>query len=48
MDYFTKYSEVCNVPYQKASTVTNVFFCRFAVPKELHCDQGLNFESQLL
>jgi transposase InsO family protein len=52
MDYFTMWPEVYPNPNQEASTVgealvTN-FFCRFGVPRELHSDQGHNFESHLL
>jgi transposase InsO family protein len=52
MDYFTKWPEVYPIPNQEASTVTDAFvtdfFCRFGVPKELHSDQGRNFESRLM
>jgi hypothetical protein len=52
MDYFTKWPEVYPIPNQEASTVadalvTNIF-CRFGVPRELHSDQGRNFESRLM
>jgi hypothetical protein len=52
MDYFTKWPEAYAIPNQEASTeaevlVTN-FFCRFGIPRELHSDQGRNFESRLL
>jgi transposase InsO family protein len=52
MDYFTKWPEVYPIPNQEALTVAenlvNNFFCRFGVPRELHSDQGRNFESHLL
>ncbi|PNF15527.1 hypothetical protein B7P43_G16595 [Cryptotermes secundus] len=52
MDYFTKWPEVYAIPNQEASTIAEVlvanFFCRFGIPRELHSDQGRNFESQLL
>jgi hypothetical protein len=52
MDYFTKWPEVYPIPDQEASTVADAlvtdFFCRFGVPRELHSDQGRNFESRLL
>jgi transposase InsO family protein len=52
MDYFTKWPEVYAIPNQKASTVAEAlvtnFFCRFGIPRELHSDQGRNFESHLL
>jgi hypothetical protein len=52
VDYFTKWPDVDAIPNQEASTeadalVTN-FFCRFGVPRELHSDQGRNFESRLM
>jgi hypothetical protein len=52
IDYFTKWPEVYPIPNQEASTmadalVTNLF-CRFGVPRELHSDQGRNFESRLM
>jgi transposase InsO family protein len=52
MDYFTKWPEVYPIPNQEASTVADTlvtnFFCRFGVPRELHSDQGRNFESRLM
>ena len=52
MDYFTKWPEVYAIPNQEASTIAEVlvanFFCRFGIPRELHSDQGRNFESHLL
>jgi transposase InsO family protein len=52
MDYFTKWPEAYAIPHQEASTVVEAlvtnFFCRFGIPKELHSDQGRNFESRLL
>jgi Mn-dependent DtxR family transcriptional regulator len=51
MDYFTKWPEVYAIPNQEASTVAETlvtnFFCRFGIPRELHSDQGRNFESHL-
>jgi transposase InsO family protein len=52
MDYFTKWPEAYAIPNQEAATVgealvTN-FFCSFGVPRELHSDQGRNFESRLM
>jgi transposase InsO family protein len=51
MDYFTKWPKVYAIPNQEASTVVNApvtnFFCHFRVRKELHSDQGWNFESWL-
>jgi hypothetical protein len=52
MDYFTNWPEVYAIPNQDASTVAEAlvtnFFCRFSIPRELHSDQGRNFESRLL
>jgi transposase InsO family protein len=48
MDYFTKWP----VANQEVSTVADALvtklFCPFGVPRELHSDQGRNFESQLM
>jgi transposase InsO family protein len=52
MDYFNKWQEVYPIPNQEASTIAETlvtnFFCRFGVPRELHTDQGRNFESNRL
>jgi hypothetical protein len=52
MDYFTKWPEAYAIPNQEAATVVEAlvtnFFCRFGVPRELHSDQGRNFESRLM
>jgi hypothetical protein len=52
MDYFTKWPEAYAIPDQETSTVADAlvtnFFCRFEIPRELHSDQGRNFESRLL
>ena len=49
IDYFTKWPEVFPLPNQEANTVARAlvdgFFSRFGVPRELHSDQGRNFES---
>ena len=51
-DYFTKWVEAYPLPNQEASTIARVlvneFICRYGVPKELHTDQGRNFESTLM
>ena len=51
-DYFTKWIEAYPLPNQEAETVAKVFVeefvCRYGVPKELHSDQGRNFESVLM
>jgi hypothetical protein len=45
----TKQLEVYAVPSQEASIMADVlvtnFFCHFVVKRELHSDQGQNFES---
>ena len=50
-DYFTKWTESYPMPNQEAVTVANVvvreFISRFGVPRQLHTDQGRNFESNL-
>jgi hypothetical protein len=51
-DYFTKWPEAYAIPNQEASTVveelvTNLFSC-LGVLRELHSDQGCNFESRLI
>jgi hypothetical protein len=52
MDYFTKWPEVFANPNQDSSIVAEAlvtnFFCRFGISRELHSDQGRNFESRLL
>ena len=50
-DYFTKYVEAFALPDQQADTVAIAFIegwvTRLGVPRELHTDQGSNFESEL-
>ena len=50
-DYYTKFVEAYPIPDEKASTVApklvEEFMCRYGVPREIHTDQGRNFESQL-
>jgi transposase InsO family protein len=51
MDYFTKWPEAYALTYQEASTVSEALvtnFCRFGIPRELHIEQGHNFESRQL
>jgi hypothetical protein len=52
MDFFTKWSEICTIPSQKASVVVDVlvtnFFYNSVVLRKLHSNQGQNLESQLL
>ena len=49
-DDFTKWTESYPMPNQEAETVANVvvreFISRFGVPRQLHTDQGWNFESK--
>ncbi|KAL5007119.1 hypothetical protein ScPMuIL_015925, partial [Solemya velum] len=50
-DLYSKWIESYPIPDQEAKTVAQVltykFFTRFGVPKQLHSDQGGNFESKL-
>ena len=50
-DYFTKWTEAYALPNQEAKTVAKVvveeFVCRFGVPRQLHSDQGTNFQSAI-
>ena len=50
-DYFTKWSEMYPIPDQTAISVANVFVnnwvIRWGCPRELHTDQGQNFEGVL-
>jgi hypothetical protein len=51
MDYFTKWLEAYAIPNQEASTVAEALitnFCHFEALRELHSDQGHNFESHLI
>ena len=52
MDYFTRWPEAYALPNQEARLVAQAlvegFFTRFGTPRELHTDQGRNFESELL
>jgi transposase InsO family protein len=52
MGYFTKWAEAYTIHNQEALTIAEAlvanFFCRFGIPRELHSDQGRNFESHLL
>ena len=51
IDYFTKWPEVFPLPNQEAKTIAQAlvdgFFSRFGMPRELHSDQGRNFESTI-
>ena len=52
VDAFTKWVEAYPLQDQKAATcitvVYNRMFSRFGLPRQLHSDQGRNFESQLV
>ena len=51
-DYFTKWTESYAIPNQEATIVAeklvSEFVCRFGVPREIHSDQGTNFESKVM
>ena len=51
-EYFTKWTEGYAIPNQEATTVAeklvSEFVCRFGVPREIHSDQGSNFESKVM
>jgi len=51
-DAFTKWVEAYPLQDQEAATcitaVYNGMFSRFGLPRQLHSDQGRNFESQLV
>ena len=50
-DYFSKWTESYPMPNQEAEMVANIlvreFVARFGVQRQLHTDQGRNFESKL-
>lgn len=51
MDYFTKWAEAFPLPNQESETIADVlisqFISRYGVPKQIHSDQGRQFESKL-
>jgi transposase InsO family protein len=51
VDYYTKWTESISVPNHTVSTVADKLvtelFCRFGVCREIHSDQGREFESEL-
>ena len=51
-DYFTRWMEVFPMPNQEAATVASKLvdevFCRFAMPEQLHSDQGRQFEAEVI
>lgn len=50
-DYFSKWTEAFPVPNIESETIARVlvdrFICRFGVPRQIHSDQGRQFESRL-
>ena len=50
-DYFTKWVEAFGVPDMEAETVARILMegiiARFGLPKQIHSDQGNQFESKL-
>ena len=50
-DYFSKWTEAYAIPNQEATTVARVlveeFVARFGIPRQIHSDQGKNFESKV-
>ena len=50
-DWFTKFVEIYSVPNQEAVTIAEVivrnYISRFGVPREIHTDQGRQFEAEL-
>ena len=51
-DYYTKWVEAYSIANQEASTIARTlvdeFFCRFSPPRQLHSDQGRQFESEVI
>ena len=51
VDYFTKWAEAYAIPNQETITIADKlvheFIARFGCPREIHTDQGRNFESKL-
>ena len=49
--YFSKWTEAYAIPNQEATTVARVlveeFVARFGIPRQIHSDQGRNFESKV-
>lgn len=50
-DYFTRWAEAYPIPNQEATTVADVlvkeFISRYGIPRQIHSDQGRQFESNL-
>ena len=51
-DNFTKWVEAFALPKQEATMIANKLveevICRYGVPRELHSDQGSNFQSKVM
>ncbi|MES9884745.1 MAG: reverse transcriptase domain-containing protein [Sedimenticola sp.] len=51
VDYFSRWTEAFAVDNMEAETITKVFveqfICRFGVPRQIHTDQGRQFESNV-
>ena len=50
-DYFTRWVEAYGIPNQEATTVAKALvdnmFCRFSIPRQLHSDQGAQFDKRV-
>ena len=50
-DYYTKFVKAYPMPDETASTIARIvveeFICRYGTPKEIHTDQGRQFESKI-
>ena len=51
MDWFTKFVQIYPMKNREAETVARIvmdnYIAQFGVPREIHTDQGTQFESQL-
>ena len=51
-EYFTKWTEAYPMPNQEAKTVAEIFVrefvARYGAPREIHTDQGRNFEATMM
>lgn len=52
VDYFTKWAEAWAIPDHTAQTVADIvvkeFICRYGIMRQLHTDQGREFQSRLM